>query len=84
MDEKRSLSDEEIAEIVRGLDPADWVQLKLIANLPPERRIIPAMHAQAFAMGTLRCTLEKRYPSLTRSELNMKVLEHFTTVRMQK
>jgi hypothetical protein len=82
MNEKKPLTEEEIAEIVRGLDPADWVQFKLIANLPPERRIIPAMRAQAFAMGTLRCTLEKRYPNLTRSEVSMKVLEHFTTVRM--
>lgn len=84
MDGKRPLTKDEIAEIVRGLDPADWVQIKLIANLPPERRIIPAMRAQAFAMATFRCTLEKRYPNLTRAELNMKVLEHFTEVRLPK
>jgi hypothetical protein len=73
-----------VREIVRGLDPADWVQIKLIANLPPDRRIIPAMRAQAFAMATFRLTLEKRYPNLSRAELNMKVLEHFTKVRLPR
>lgn len=71
-------------EIVRGLGPVDWVQIKLIASLTPERKIIPAMRAQEFAMGTFRCALSKRYPNLTRTELNMKVLEHFTPVRVPK
>jgi len=71
-------------EIVRGLDPVDWLQIKLIADLPPERKIIPAMRAQEFAMATFRCALEKRYPNLTRAEINMKVLEHFTSVRIPK
>ena len=71
-------------EIVRGLDPVDWVQIKLIAALPPERKIIPGMRAQEFAMATFRCALEKRYPKLTRSEINMKVLEHFTPIRIPK
>ncbi len=79
-----SVNKVDVDEIVRGLDPTDWVQIKLIASLPPERRIIPAMRAQAFAMATFRCTLEKRYPNLKRAELNTKVLEHFTKVRMQK
>lgn len=70
------------AAIVRGLDPADWVQIKLIANLPSEKRVIPAMRAQAFIMSTFKLTLKKRYPKLSEPELNMKVLEHFTTVRL--
>lgn len=70
------------AAIVRGLDPADWVQITLLKNMPPERRIIPAMRAQAFAMSTFRLTLEKRYPNLSREEISVKVLAHFTTVRM--
>ena len=45
------LNDAAIAEIVRGLDPVDWVQVRLIAGLPPERRIVPGMRAQAFAMA---------------------------------
>ena len=71
-------------EIVRGLGPVDWVQIKLIASLPPERKIIPGIRAQEFAVATYRCTLEKRYPNLKRAEINMKVLEHFTTVRIPK
>ena len=71
-------------EIVRGLGPVDWVQIKLIAALPPERKIIPGIRAQEFAMATFRCALEKRYPKLTRSEINMKVLEHFTPIRIPK
>lgn len=71
-------------EIVRGLGPVDWVQIKLIAALPPERKIIPGMRAQEFAMATFRCALEKRYPKLTRSEINMKVLEHFTPIRIPR
>lgn len=70
------------AAIVRGLDPADWVQIKLIANLPPEKRVVPAMRAQSFVMSTFKVTLKQKYPDLSESELNMKVLEHFTTVRM--
>ena len=70
------------AAIVRGLDPADWVQIDLLRRLPPEKRIIPAMRAQAFAMSTFKLTLKSRYPDLSESELNMKVLRHFTTVRM--
>jgi hypothetical protein len=70
------------AAIVRGLDPADWVQIKLIANLSPEKRVIPAMRAQAFIMSTFKLSLKKKYPDLSESELNMKVLEHFTTVQL--
>ena len=78
------MSKVDTAAIVRGLDPADWVQIKLLRSLPPERRIIPAMRAQAFAMSTFRLTLEKRYPNLSREEISLKLLEHFTTVRMPK
>ena len=77
-----TLDDEAISAIVRGLPPVDWVQVKLIANLPPARRIVPGMRAQACAMAALRGTLRKRYPNLSRSELNMKVLAHFTPVRL--
>ena len=72
------------AAIVRGLDPADWVQIKLRRSLPPEKRIIPAMRAQVFAMSTFRLVLEERYPNLSREEISIKLLEHFTTVRMPK
>ncbi len=72
------------AAIVRGLDQADWVQIELLKGLPPEKRVIPAMRAQSFAMSTFRLTLEKRYPNLSREEISIKLLEHFTTVRLPK
>src|SRR3990170_547956 len=78
---KPELDDAAIAEIVRGLDPVDWVQVRLIANLPPDRRIVPSMRAQAFAMAALRGAFRRRYPDLTRSELNMRVLPPFPPVR---
>jgi hypothetical protein len=69
-------------QIVRGLDPVDWVQMQLLANLSPEKRIAPGLQAQAFAMAALRGTFRKRYPDLSLSEVNMKVLTYFTPVRM--
>lgn len=72
----------DVREIVRGLDPIDWVQMKLLANLPPERRISPALQAQRFAMAGLRGTFLQRYPELSMSAINMKVLAYLTPVRM--
>ena len=77
------MSDEAIESIVRGLDPVDWTQLNLIANLPLERRILPGMQAQAFARSIVRGSLQKRYPHLTLSELNMRVLAHFTLINIE-
>jgi hypothetical protein len=73
-----------IAEIVRGLDPVDWTQLRLLARLSPADRILTGMRAQAFAMSALRGTFSRRFPELSQSELNMKVLAYLTPVRMEK
>ncbi|MBM3144100.1 MAG: hypothetical protein FJ010_03840 [Chloroflexi bacterium] len=73
----------EIKKIVDGLAPVDWLQIELLRNLPLERRIIPSLRAREFAMAAYRGTLKERYPGLSRSELNMKVLAHFTPVRME-
>ena len=81
---KPGLDDAAISEIVRGLDPIDWVQVRLIANLPPERRIVPGMRAQAFAMAALRGAFQRRFLHLSPSQINMKVLAHFTPLRMPK
>ncbi len=78
-----SITKDEIAEIVRGLGPVDWVQVKLLAALPSERRIIPALQAQEFSMAGLRGTFWERFPGLTLSEINMKVLAYLTPVRME-
>lgn len=72
----------DVAAIVRGLDPIDWVQLELLAKLPPEKRVSPGLQAQAFAMAALRGTFRKRYPELSLSAINMKVLAYLTPVRI--
>ncbi len=75
------MTDAEIEELVRGLDPPDWVQLRLIAGLSPEDRVLAGMRAQSWAMAALRGALAERFPELSLPELNMKVLAHFTPVR---
>ena len=84
MNEKRPLTSEEISEIVDGLDPIDWVQMELLASLPSAKRIIPALQAQEFSMAALRGTFCKRFPELSMSEINMKVLAYLTPVRMDR
>ena len=84
MSEKCALSQNEISAIVRGLDPIDWVQMELLAKLPPAKRIIPPLQAQEFSMAALRGTFRKRFPELSMSEINMKVLAYLTPVRMER
>ncbi len=73
--------DQEIRALVDGLDGADWVQMRLTARLSPAERILAGMRAQAFAMAMLRGTFRSRFPELTQSELNMKVLAYLTPIR---
>ncbi len=73
-----------VKEIVRGLEPVDWEQLRLLARLSPAERVLVGMRAQAFAMAALRGTLRRRFPELSQAELNMQVLAHFTPVRMER
>jgi ribonuclease I len=72
----------DIEVLVQGLDPIDWVQLKLTASLSPGQRILAGMQAQAFAMANLRGAFRRRFPALSQAELNMKVLAYLTPVRM--
>ena len=84
MTEKRPLTSEDISAIVRGLDPIDWAQMELLAKLPPAKRIIAPLQAQEFSMAALRGTFRKRFPDLSMSEINMKVLVYLTPVRMER
>ena len=83
MEKKRTLTPEEISAIVDGFDPIDWVQMELLAKMPFEKRLIPGLNAQEFAMSALRGTFQKKFPELTMSEINMKVLAYLTPVRME-
>jgi hypothetical protein len=81
--ERKPLTPEEISAIVDGFDPIDWLQMELIAKLPPAKRIIAPMLAQEFSMAALRGTFRKKFPDLSISEINMKVLAYLTPVRME-
>lgn len=70
-----------IEALVASLDPVDWIQLQLTAQLSPGQRILTGLQAQAFAAASLRGTLRRRFPELSQSELNMKVLAYLTPVR---
>ena len=69
---------------MRVLDPIAWLQMELLAKLPSAKRIIPALQAQEFSMAALRGTFRKRFPELSMTEINMKVLAYVTPVRMEK
>jgi hypothetical protein len=60
-----------INEIIQGLDPVDWTQLRLLADLTPAERVLAGMRAQSFAMAAMMGTFQKRFPDLSPSELNM-------------
>ncbi len=78
-----TLDEQAIVELVRSLDPVDWVQMRLTARLSRAERIRTGMRAQWFAMAMLRGTFQRRFPELSLSELNMKVLAYLTPVRMR-
>ena len=83
MNAKPLLTLDEITEIVRGIDPVDWVQMDLLSKLSPSKRIIPALRAQEFSMAALRGTFRIRFPELEMSKINMMVLAYLTPVRME-
>lgn len=83
MSDKKPLTSEEIPAIVDGFDPIVWVQIDLLTKMPFEKRLIPGLNAQEFAMAGLRGTFQKKFPELTMSEINMKVLAYLTPVRME-
>jgi hypothetical protein len=82
MADKHHLTPDEISAIVDGFDPIDWTQMELLAKLPFEKRLIPGLNAQEFAMAALRGTFRKKFPELSMPEINMKVLAYLTPVRM--
>ncbi len=78
MEAKRSLTTEEISSIVDGFDPIDWVQMELLAKLPPGKRIYPSLQASAMIRAGLRTAFQRKFPKLSRPEINMKILEYLT------
>ena len=83
MSARKPITSEEISAIVDGFEPIDWVQMDLLAKLPFEKRLIPGLNAQEFAMAALRGTFREKFPELSMPEINMKVLAYLTPVRME-
>jgi hypothetical protein len=83
MTTKHTLSSKEIAAIVDGFDPINWIQVELLAKLPPEKCLIPGLNAQEFSMAALRGIFRRKFPGLSMPEINMKVLAYLTPVRME-
>jgi hypothetical protein len=76
MSERKSFTPEEISAIVDGLNPIDWMQMELIAKLPPGKRIYPSLHASALIRAGLRTAFKRKFPDLSPSEINMKILDY--------
>jgi len=78
MSERKPLTPEEISAIVDGFDPIDTAQMELLAKLPPGKRIIPMLQATEMVRAGLRGAFRKKFPELSRPEINMKILEYLT------
>ena len=76
--DKHILTSEDISKIVNGFDPIDSVQMELLAKLPPGKRIYPSLQASAMIRAGLRTAFQRKFPKLSLSEINMKILEYLT------
>jgi hypothetical protein len=76
MTERKSLTPEEISTIVDGLNPIDRAQMELMAKMPPGKRIYPSLHASAMIRAGLRTAFKRKFPNLSSSEINMKILDY--------
>ncbi len=80
MTTKQILTSEEISKIVDGFDPIDWIQMELLANMPPGKRMIPMLQASEMVRAGLRGAFRKKFPDLSLAEINMKILEYLTNM----
>jgi hypothetical protein len=78
MTNRKPLTPEEISAIVDGFDPIDVTQMELLAKMPPGKRIIPMLQATEMVRAGLRPAFKRKFPELSRSEINMKILDYMT------
>ncbi len=71
----------ETQNFILELDPIDWQQMELLARVSPAQRLLTMMAASEFALAGLRGAFRRRYPELSQSELNMRVLAYVTPLR---
>ena len=81
MTDRKPLTSEEISAIVDGFEPIDRMQMELLAKMPPGQRIAPMINATLMVRAGLRSAFMKKFPALSRSEINMKILEYMTPIR---
>jgi hypothetical protein len=55
-------------------DPVDITQMRLLAQLPPGRRVAVMLKAQAFIRGTIMGRLRRQYPNASEQTLGLKLL----------
>ena len=53
----------------------DREQIRILAKLPPHKRVRAMLDARELAVGLIRGRLRKKYPDLPINLLNLKVLE---------
>lgn len=73
---KHTLTSEEISAIVDGLNPIDHAQMELLAKMPPGKRFYPSLRASAMIRAGLRTAFKRKFPNLSPSEINMKILDY--------
>jgi hypothetical protein len=56
-------------------------QIKLLANLSPHKRIRAMLDARELAVGLIRGRLRRKYPDLSTTSINLKVLEELARAR---
>lgn len=76
MAERKHLTSEEISSIIDGINPIDWMQMELLANMPAGKRVFPSLQASAMIRAGLRTAFKRKFPTLSLSEINMKILEY--------
>jgi hypothetical protein len=56
-------------------------QIKLLAKIPPHKRVRAMLDARELAVGLIRGRLRRKYPTLSVNMLNLKVLEEIARAR---
>ena len=62
-------------ETTYHFDPLDLVQVRLLADLPAERRVRIMLDARELAVGLIRGRLREQMPHSSLKELNLSLLE---------
>lgn len=88
MNEKRTLTSEEISELVNRIvdefKSEDREEVEMAAKLPPGERWLVSLQKAEAIRSDLRNKLNIDFPELSLPEINMKMLRSLTPVRMGK